>query len=131
MSDDWVMVPREPTIRMLAEGEHAMDRLGWERFTKAVWERMLDAAPSVPQEQAEPVAWVDVLDRDEGPYRFHGQMLLPRGKHSLYLHPPAAEVQRLRDAATRLVALWNPARPESASVVADAIDKLCRELEGQ
>ena len=49
----------------------------------------------------------------------------------MFLHPPAAEVQRLRDAATRLVALWNPARPESASVVADAIDKLCRELEGQ
>ena len=50
-------------------------------------------APRAAPQQAEPVAWVEVIDRDEGPYEFHGQKLLPRGKHSLYLHPPAAEMQ--------------------------------------
>ena len=89
------------------------------------------AAPAAPQ-QAEPVVYRKYLDGVDA----HVYRLVPRDDEAdkwepLYLHPPAAEVQRLRDAATRLVALWNPARPESASVVADAIDKLCRELEGQ
>ena len=47
----------------------------------------------------------------------------------VFLHPPA-EVQRLQDAATRLVALWNPATPESASAVAGAINELRRVLDG-
>ncbi len=64
------------------------------------WARSMFAnnGEHIKPQQAEPVAWVEVLDRDEGPYEFHGQKLLPRGKHSLYLHPPAAEVQKLRDA---------------------------------
>ena len=64
------------------------------------WARSMFAngGEHIKPQQAEPVAWVEVLDRDEGPYEFHGQKLLPRGKHSLYLHPPADEVRRLRDA---------------------------------
>jgi hypothetical protein len=37
----------------------------------------------------EPVAWVDVKDRHEGPYEFHGMALLDSGKHHLYAAPPA------------------------------------------
>ena len=36
-----------------------------------------------------PVAWVDVKDRHEGPYEFHGMALLDSGKHHLYAAPPA------------------------------------------
>lgn len=38
-------------------------------------------------EKQEPVAWVEVIDRDYGPYNFHGKRLLPKGKHQLYAHP--------------------------------------------
>lgn len=92
---EWVMVPREPTANQLVDGGYEIpDPISHrgERTARMVYRAMLDAAPAAAQ-QAEPVAWVDVIDRDEGPYEFHGQKLLPRGKHSLYLHPPADEVQ--------------------------------------
>ncbi len=40
-------------------------------------------------EKQEPVAWVEVIDRDYGPYNFHGKRLLPKGKHQLYATPVA------------------------------------------
>ncbi|MFU6542471.1 hypothetical protein ACM79F_32610, partial [Pseudomonas aeruginosa] len=40
-------------------------------------------------ERQEPVAWVEVIDRDYGPYNFHGKRLLPKGKHQLYAAPVA------------------------------------------
>ncbi|HIE1896022.1 TPA: hypothetical protein ACXJVL_004560 [Pseudomonas aeruginosa] len=40
-------------------------------------------------EKQEPVAWVEVIDRDYGPYNFHGKRLLPKGKHQLYAAPVA------------------------------------------
>ncbi|MFU5718340.1 hypothetical protein ACM7US_11415 [Pseudomonas aeruginosa] len=43
-------------------------------------------------EKQEPVAWVEVIDRDYGPYNFHGKRLLPKGKHQLYA-APVAQVQ--------------------------------------
>ena len=186
---EWVLVPREPTAKMVLAAFDAITNASGEGMIRARWRCMLDAAPAEPQQaepvawmafggsivhavtrnamdpieaerfdvplylhppaapqqaepalnervglaykngyeealndcirnggeawarsmfanggehikpqQAEPVAWVEVLDRDEGPYEFHGQKLLPRGKHSLYLHPPADEVRRLRDA---------------------------------
>lgn len=38
-----------------------------------------------------PVAWVEVEDRTEGPYEFHGIEYLPRGKHNLYARPQKRE----------------------------------------
>ncbi|WP_275628971.1 hypothetical protein [Pseudomonas sp. 273] len=40
-------------------------------------------------EGQEPVAWVEVIDRDYGPYNFHGKRLLPKGKNQLYAATPA------------------------------------------
>ncbi len=40
-------------------------------------------------EKQEPVAWVEVIDRDYGLYNFHGKRLLPKGKHQLYAAPVA------------------------------------------
>ncbi len=39
--------------------------------------------------ESELVAWVEVIDRDYGPYNFHGKRLLPKGKHQLYAAPVA------------------------------------------
>lgn len=47
-------------------------------------------------EKQEPVAWVEVIDRDYGPYNFHGKRLLPKGKHQLYA-APVAQAQQLND----------------------------------
>ncbi|MCJ1951292.1 hypothetical protein MUB13_20835 [Pseudomonas aeruginosa] len=47
-------------------------------------------------EKQEPVAWVEVIDRDYGPYNFHGKRLLPKGKHQLYASP-VAQAQQLHD----------------------------------
>ena len=42
-------------------------------------------------QRGEPVAWVEVKDRHEGPYEFHGVELLDSGKHHLYLAPTATD----------------------------------------
>lgn len=47
-------------------------------------------------EKQEPVAWVEVIDRDYGPYNFHGKRLLPKGKHQLYA-APVSQAQQLHD----------------------------------
>lgn len=42
------------------------------------------------------VAWVEVADAYEGPYSFHGQELLPTGRHSLFMHPePQPQIDHL------------------------------------
>ena len=46
--------------------------------------------------ESEPVAWVEVIDRDYGPYNFHGKRLLPKGKHQLYA-APVAQAQQFHD----------------------------------
>jgi len=50
--------------------------------------RPLYAAP-IAQTEQRPVAWVEVKDRHEGPYEFHGIELLDSGKHNLYAAPIA------------------------------------------
>ena len=57
------------------------------------WQAAFEAgvAHAVAQRQGEPVAWVDVKDRYEGPYEFHGKELLDSGKHLLYTAPATAE----------------------------------------
>lgn len=54
-----------------------------------MWRLWRAALASEPQ--AEPVAWVEVIDTDEGPYNFNGLKLLAMGKHNLYTHPAPAE----------------------------------------
>jgi len=124
MSDEWVMVPKEPTIDMLAEGERAMDRLGWDRFTSAVWKRMLDAAPAAPQQAAHNAREINNLvgktdSQQAGPVWMRPDQL-QKARHApflcrvsptkdapdlmpMFLHPPAAEVQRLREALEYLI----------------------------
>ena len=100
---EWVLVPREPTAKMVLAAFDAITNASGEGMIRARWRCMLDAAPAAPQ-QAEPVAWM----------KFGGSVIhtmLKRGRPELYpehtiplyLHPPAAEVQRLRDALTALL----------------------------
>ena len=62
-----------------------------------------DAAPVIASEQ-KPVAWVDVIDRHEGPYNFNGLELLDSGKHLLFTSPPnTADIeQRVAEACEKL-----------------------------
>lgn len=46
-----------------------------------------EARPAQAEQQ--PVAWVEVKDRHEGPYEFHGIELLDSGKHDLFIAPIA------------------------------------------
>ena len=51
-------------------------------------------AAAVDAERGEDaVAWVDVVDRHEGPYKFHGKELLDSGKHNLYTTPQPTQMQ--------------------------------------
>lgn len=52
-------------------------------------ERDAALARVAEMERQEPVAWVEVIDRDYGPYKFYGKRLLPKGKHQLYASPVA------------------------------------------
>jgi len=111
MSDEWVMVPREPTAVQLIDGAYAVpDPISHrgELTARMVYRAMLDAAPTSPM-QAEPVAWFDPTnksprqavtfskaDRDEWPHIYSA---------ALYTCPPAAEVQRLREALKPFAAI--------------------------
>ena len=155
---EWVLVPREPTAKMVLAAFDAITNASGEGMIRARWRCMLDAAPAAPQ-QAEPVeivprVWREALRKltfmartsggtpgpDEGlqtacaeaetllskPYNyppaapqqadavawmaFGGSIVHAVTRNAmdpieaerfdvpLYLHPPAAEVQRLRDA---------------------------------
>ncbi len=61
--------------------------------------------PVIASEQ-KPVAWVDVIDRHEGPYNFNGLELLDSGKHLLFTSPPnTADIeQRVAKACARVAA---------------------------
>jgi hypothetical protein len=56
-----------------------------------------------PAQQQEPVALLEVIDRHEGPYNFHGIKLMDSGRHDLYTHPAPAD--------TRLVEALEEIRP--------------------
>ena len=108
VSDEWVTVPREPTDEMVIRGAESLHDNGIRFETDGsepqhdlaadTYRKMLDAAP----QQAEPVAWVRP---DQLKQASQGRFLCSLGAKQLaddmvplYLHPPAAEVQRLRDA---------------------------------
>lgn len=52
------------------------------KILSVIWE-----APTPPAQEVEPVAWVEVTNRCEGPYRFHGVSLMDVGRHNLYTSP--------------------------------------------
>lgn len=58
-------------------------------MTVAQHERIVAALARPAQTEQQPVAWVEVKDRHEGPYEFHGIELLDSGKHNLYAAPIA------------------------------------------
>ena len=103
---EWVLVPREPTEAMLGRlwleiGDHPSKAHALDAYRA-----MLDAAPAAPQ-QAEPVAWmafggalVHAVTRNA-----MDPIEAERFDVPLYLHPPAAEVQRLRDALKPFAAI--------------------------
>ena len=101
-----VLVPREPTAKMVLAAFDAITNASGEGMIRARWRCMLDAAPAAPQ-QAEPVAWmafggalVHAVTRNA-----MDPIEAERFDVPLYLHPPAAEVQRLRDAAGGVLAI--------------------------
>jgi len=170
MSNEWVMVPREPTANQLVDGAYEVpDPISHrgELTARMVYRAMLDAAPqqaepakpapwpaepdrrqpyldlqsawscadqrtmagsiigrlvnelrilrervdrapvAAPQ-QAEPAIAIEVTQDADGTWSLTVPTYfpcMPVGKHDLYLHPPAAEVQRLRDAAGGVLAI--------------------------
>ncbi len=144
MSDEWVMVPREPTANQLVDGGYEipdpMSHRG-ERTARMVYRAMLDAAPAAPPmtdsemddaikrdeaeqerahvaylrgidegkrqaaapQQAEPVGYFVNDESDDQWHQVDYEQRNGADTYPLYLHPPAAEVQRLRDALTALL----------------------------
>ncbi|HCO8764704.1 TPA: hypothetical protein N2B54_002756 [Pseudomonas aeruginosa] len=81
-----------------AKADQLREALEWRKENQAGQRELLrsvtaerDAALArvAELEKQEPVAWVEVIDRDYGPYNFHGKRLLPKGKHQLYAAPVA------------------------------------------
>lgn len=49
-----------------------------------------------PQADAQPVAWVRVLDGEVSRFSWHQSKTLPAGKYQLYTHADSGEVDRLK-----------------------------------
>ena len=162
MSNEWVMVPREPTANQLVDGAYEVpDPISHrgELTARMVYRAMLDAAPAAPAghdfiaheyrkgfidgqismreqlspaapQQAEPVTTITVhLETGGHAVTFDALYVdLPVGEHPLYLHPPAAEVQRLREALKPFAAI-----DLTTNQAVDAMDVLRarRALEGK
>ena len=60
---EWVLVPREPTAKMVLAAFDAITNASGEGMIRARWRCMLDAAPAAPQ-QAEPVEIVPRVWRE-------------------------------------------------------------------
>ena len=179
---EWVLVPREPTAKMVLAAFDAITNASGAGMIRARWRCMLDAAPAAPQ-QAEPVAWMafggalvhavtrNAMDpieaeRFDVPLYLHPPAapqqvepvaqigwadefgnIFPMGAwkpaqrthhdshkaawRPVFLHPPAAEVQLLRDAVAKLSTI---VRVPNAEHIADehnaAVAFLRRALEG-
>ena len=131
---EWVLVPREPTAKMVLAAFDAITNASGEGMIRARWRCMLDAAPAAPQ-QAEPVAWmafggalVHAVTRNA-----MDPIEAERFDVPLYLHPPAAEVQRLRDAAQAFLVAYDAddgVSMDDMKARDDALVELRRALEG-
>ena len=102
---EWVLVPVEPTQAMIDATNSVPEGAGYLSCVRA-YRAMLDAAPAW---QAEPVAWVRNLT-DPQPHCVTGLQYRTAADADagvqyipVYLHPPAAEVQKLRDAAKKVI----------------------------
>jgi hypothetical protein len=95
----------------------------------------LISAPAAPQ-QAEPAIAIEVTQDADGTWSLTVPTYfpcMPVGKHDLYLHPPAAEVQRLRDALEDLLHHAETHRAEQVWVLraSEVADIARRALEGK
>ena len=129
---EWVLVPREPTAKMVLAAFDAITNASGEGMIRARWRCMLDAAPAAPQ-QAEPVAWmafggalVHAVTRNA-----MDPIEAERFDVPLYLHPPAAEVQRLRDAARAVLQEYSAHGGLRPSSMNPLIIDLHRAMEGK
>ena len=129
----WKLVPVEPTQAMIDATNSVPEGAGYLSCVRA-YRAMLDAAPAW---QAEPVAWVRNLT-DPQPHCVTGLQYRTAADADagvqyipVYLHPPAAEVQLLRDAVAKLSTI---VRVPNAEHIADehnaAVAFLRRALEG-
>ena len=135
---EWVLVPREPTAKMVLAAFDAITNASGEGMIRARWRCMLDAAPAAPQ-QAEPVAQIGWADEFGNLFPMGAWKPTQRTHHDshktawrpVFLHPPAAEVQLLRDAVAKLSTI---VRVPNAEHIADehnaAVAFLRRALEG-
>ena len=93
---EWKLVPVEMTDEMVDAYAHWLSKASASRC----WAELLDAAPAAPQ-HTEPVTTLTVHLENSGGHAVSidaPYVDLPLGEHKLYTHPPADEVQRLRDA---------------------------------
>jgi len=119
---EWVMVPRNATPEMVSALD---DFRNGPHSARAAYRAMLDAAPAAPQ-QAKPVGYFqrdcDYFEQVEDVYQWDADVI------PLYLHPPPAEVQRLREALKPFAAI-----DLTTNQAVDAMDVLRarRALEGK
>ena len=115
MSNEWVMVPREPTEAMFS----ASSFQEWDTFEQE-WRAMLYAAPAAPQ-QADPVSYAvfdpsgevvyaalsetRCIEYRDNEYRYGHSAAKHWAVRPVFAHPPAAEVQRLREALKPFAAI--------------------------
>jgi len=100
---------------------------------------ILDAAPAAPVQQADPVEQIGWADEFGNLFPMGAWKPAQRTHHDLhkaawrpvFLHPPAAEVQRLRDAAKAVVARWDSPAWKNEKPTAAFINELRRALEGE
>ena len=105
MSDEWVMVPRDLLQRVDAALQRHLDRHAPMRIPVDQTDadlvqsdvQALIAAPAAPQ-QAEPVGYFVNDESDDQWHQVDYEQRNGADTYPLYLHPPADEVRRLRDA---------------------------------
>lgn len=125
---EWVLVPREPTRDMTRAMEAQWIVGATTDMARREWKAAIDAAPDAPQ-QAEPV-WARPDQLRQVPFlcSIYSTKVAP-DLVPLYLHPPADEVQRLRDAASALCGALTASELNDRAY--HALNKLHRALEGK
>jgi hypothetical protein len=117
MSNEWVMVPREPTANQLVDGAYEVpDPISHrgELTARMVYRAMLDAAP----QQAEPVSYAvfdpsgevvyaalsqtRCIEYRDNEYRYGHSAAKNWTIRPVFAHPPATEVQRMAIDLNRL-----------------------------
>ena len=116
-------------IKQITDTERALSaQIDEQGGQLAAWrDRAIAAEAELARLRAqEPVAWVDVKDRHEGPYEFHGMALLDSGKHHLYAAPPAQPAEQQAQTVCKRTLVEIDARLRECSIVgasaADAYD---------